>query len=132
MRISERLRYETVSNRINDAKEQNSQAMEELASQRRVEKLSDDPIGASQIIKQYGLKIPDDIAVVGFSNWLYSEMMDPPLSSVDQPGLEMGKQAARLLIRQIERDEDAPRPAPETITLPTRLIVRASSLRKPA
>ena len=51
MRISERLRYETVSNRINDAKEQNSQAMEELASQRRVEKLSDDPIGASQIIR---------------------------------------------------------------------------------
>lgn len=51
MRISERLRYETVSNRINNARDQNSQAMEELASQRRVEKLSDDPIGASQIIR---------------------------------------------------------------------------------
>jgi len=87
--------------------------------------------GASHAIKQKGLKIPKDIAVIGFSNWLYSEMMDPALSSVDQPGLEMGRQAARLLIRQIERDEDAPRLAPETITLPTRVVIRASSLRKP-
>ena len=51
MRISERLRYETVAGRINDAKEQNSNAMEELSSQRRIEKLSDDPVGSSQIIR---------------------------------------------------------------------------------
>ena len=51
MRISERLRYETVAGRVNDAKEQNSNAMEELSSQRRIDKLSDDPVGSSQIIR---------------------------------------------------------------------------------
>ena len=51
MRISERMRYDTAASRINDAKEQNAHAMEELSSQRRIEKISDDPIGASQIIR---------------------------------------------------------------------------------
>jgi len=41
--------------------------------------------------------------------------MDPPLSSVDQPGFEMGQEAARLLIRQIEmKDKEQFDPMPET------------------
>jgi LacI family transcriptional regulator len=57
--------------------------------------------------------------------------MDPPISSVDQPGFEMGREAAKLLIRQIEKKEkDDIEVTPETKILKTRLIVRESSLKK--
>jgi LacI family transcriptional regulator len=92
---------------------------------------SNDPsaMGAMQAIKEAGLKMPDDVALVGFSNWFFSSLMDPPLSSVDQPGFEMGQEAAKLLIRQIEKQDNNAEFAPETKVLKTRLIVRQSSLK---
>lgn len=87
-------------------------------------------MGAMQAIKAKGLKMPDDVALVGFSNWFFSSLMDPPLSSVDQPGFEMGQEAAKLLIRQIEKQEkDDEDITPETKILKTRLIIRESSLK---
>lgn len=87
-------------------------------------------MGSMQAIKSHGLKIPDDIAIVGFSNWFFSSLMDPPLSSVDQPGFEMGQEAAKLLIRQIEKqDKDDQDIDPETKVLKTRLVIRESSLK---
>ncbi|MNC99836.1 DNA-binding transcriptional regulator CytR [compost metagenome] len=57
-------------------------------------------------------------------------MMEPPLTTVDQPGFEMGQEAARLLIRHIEmKEKDDAEIAPETKILKTRLIIRASSLK---
>jgi LacI family transcriptional regulator len=94
---------------------------------------TNDPVamGAMQAIRNKGLKIPKDVAVVGFSNWLFSSMMDPPLSSVDQPGFEMGQEATKLLIRQIEaKSKDDNDPQPETKILKTRLVARESSLKK--
>lgn len=94
---------------------------------------SNDPaaMGSMQAIKERGLKIPHDIAVVGFSNWLFSSMMEPPMTTVDQPGFEMGQEAARLLIRHIEMAEkDDAEVTPETKILKTKLIVRASSMKK--
>lgn len=95
---------------------------------------TNDPVafGAMQAIKNKGLKIPSDIAVVGFSNWFFCTMTDPPLSSVDQPGFEMGQEAARLLLRQIDaknKDKDKEL-TPEKHVLKARLIVRESSLKK--
>ena len=88
-------------------------------------------MGAMQAIKAAGLKIPQDVAVVGFSNWVFSGLLDPSLSSVDQPGFEMGQEAAKLLIRQIEvKSKDNEEPTPETKILKTKLIVRDSSLKK--
>ena len=87
-------------------------------------------MGAMQVIKERGLQIPQDIAVVGFSNWFYSQMTEPPLSSIDQPGFEMGKSAVRMLIKQIEHEEDKGLLPAETITLKTSVVVRESSLRK--
>jgi len=78
------------------------------------------------------LKIPEDVAIVGFSNWFFGELMEPSLTTVDQPGFEMGQEAARLLIRQIEvkdKDDDI-EPQPETKILKTKLIIRNSSLKK--
>jgi LacI family transcriptional regulator len=93
-----------------------------------------DPVamGAMQAIKQAGLKIPQDVAVVGFSNWIFSALLEPPLTSVDQPGFEMGQEAAKLLIRHIElrtKNNEVDIPS-ETKVLKTRLIVRDSSLKK--
>ncbi len=50
MRVSERMRYGTVQNRVEQSKDRNAQALETLSSQKRVTKLSDDPIGAKDII----------------------------------------------------------------------------------
>jgi len=89
-------------------------------------------MGAMQAIKKAGLRIPEDIAVVGFSNWFYSSMTEPPLSSVDQPGFLMGQEAAKLLIREIKlsgKDEDV-EIVHETKVLHTKLVVRESSLRR--
>jgi LacI family transcriptional regulator len=88
-------------------------------------------MGAMMSIREKGLKVPQDIALMGFSNWFFSQLMDPPLSSVDQPGFEMGQEAARLLIRQIEmKDKEQFDPLPETKILKTKLVIRNSSLKK--
>ncbi|MDX9904634.1 MAG: LacI family DNA-binding transcriptional regulator, partial [Bacteroidales bacterium] len=54
------------------------------------------------IIKQHGLRIPEDIAVVGFTNSQIATLTDPGLTSVDQKGYEMGQIAATLLLERIE------------------------------
>ncbi len=87
-------------------------------------------IGAIQVIKKAELKIPDDIAVAGFSNYPVSTIIEPALTTIDDRAFEMGKTAARMLIRQIEeRDANI---ASETIVLRTDLIVRESTRREPA
>lgn len=94
---------------------------------------STDPlaIGAIKGIKEMGLSVPKDIAVVGFSNWQNGEYMQPTLTTVDQPGFEMGRQATKLLISQIEQKvKDKLDPMPVSKVLDTKLIVRESSIRK--
>ena len=78
------------------------------------------------IIKRSGYKIPNDIALVGFSNSVYSSMTDPPLSSVEQQGFEMGKRASRLLFDRINSDENIESRAEQ---IKTDLVVRGSSLK---
>jgi LacI family transcriptional regulator len=89
-------------------------------------------IGAIKAIKEKFLKIPEDVAVVGFSNWQMSLYTDPPLSTVSQPGFEMGQEAARLCIKQMKHnDPDGNHPyIPETKVFKTELIIRESSKRK--
>lgn len=84
-------------------------------------------LGAMQAIKEAGLKIPEDIAVIGFSNWHFSEVMEPKLSTVAQPGREMGRAATRLLIEELNSKEDVVEH--KTEILPTELIIRGSSLK---
>jgi LacI family transcriptional regulator len=84
-------------------------------------------IGAMMAIKDAGLSIPRDIALIGFSNWQMAKVVEPPLSSIHQPGYEMGQAAARILLSEIGR------PIPEKfqkVVLETALVARGSSLRK--
>ena len=80
-------------------------------------------IGAFQRMKEAGLNIPDDIALVGFSNNKIASLIDPQLTTVDQPSFEMGKKAAELLVRAIEGKSSDP----TRVVLDTRLIVRGST-----
>jgi DNA-binding LacI/PurR family transcriptional regulator len=82
-------------------------------------------IEAIQIIKERGLRIPEDIAIIGFSNDFVSALIEPSLTTVEQPIKEMGKIAIQLLLEQMERDV-ADWKAP-TVVLKTQLIVRNSS-----
>lgn len=86
-------------------------------------------LGAMHAIKERGLKVPEDIGVVGFSNWQFTSMTEPTISTISQPGFEMGQEAARLLIREIEAKEDEV-PEPVHKTFHTELIIRGSSQRK--
>jgi DNA-binding LacI/PurR family transcriptional regulator len=83
-------------------------------------------IRAMSIIKRSGYRIPEDIAIVGFSNSLYSAMTDPPLTSVEQQGFLMGTRAATLLLERISKDVNIDSRVEQ---LKTDLIVRGSSLR---
>lgn len=84
-------------------------------------------ISALQYLKEQGIKIPEDIAIVGFSNEPISSVIEPSLTTIDQPGFEMGKIATNLLLKQI-RDKQEPG-NPETIILKPVLIKRNSSKR---
>ena len=84
-------------------------------------------ISALQYLKEEGIKIPEDIAIVGFSNEPISSVIEPSLTTIDQPGFEMGKIAANLLLAQIN---DKPGTiVAETIILKPVLIKRNSSKR---
>jgi LacI family transcriptional regulator len=87
-------------------------------------------IGALTALKARGIAIPQEMAVVGFSNWKMSAVVEPPLSSVDQPGFEMGTLAAQTLLAEIEANKDDRKVAHQVHTLKTSLKVRASSRRK--
>ena len=76
-------------------------------------------------LKNKKIKIPEDIAIVGFSNEPFSELVTPAISTIKQPGFSMGQKAVKLIIDQINSKE--PATVFETITMPTELIVRDSS-----
>ena len=79
-------------------------------------------------LKSIGLKIPDDIAIVGFSNSALVELINPGLTAVKQPAFEMGQVATELLIKLIE----SKRPVTEfeKVVLQTEVFIRESSANK--
>lgn len=78
------------------------------------------------IVKNLGLSVPEDVAIVGFTNGQLSKLTDPGLSTIDQHGYEMGREAARLML---ERIKDNSRPFQKRVIKPD-LVIRGSSLRK--
>jgi DNA-binding LacI/PurR family transcriptional regulator len=80
-------------------------------------------IGAYQRIKEAGLRIPDDIAILGFSNSTIASLVDPPLTSIEQPSFDMGSRSAEILLDIIDGRTTVPR----TLVLETKLVVRKSA-----
>jgi DNA-binding LacI/PurR family transcriptional regulator len=75
------------------------------------------------VIKKNGLKIPDDIAVLGFNNENICRMVEPSLSSIDHSPIEMGSLAAEMLLRKIETGNLTP----EKRLVKGSLVVREST-----
>lgn len=61
--------------------------------------------GAYKAILAQGLKIPEDISVMGYDDITISELLDPPLTTIIQPRIEMGQVAATMLIHQIKNEK---------------------------
>jgi LacI family transcriptional regulator len=81
-----------------------------------------------QTLKEGGLRIPEDIAIVGFNNDAISKIIQPKLTTINYPGEEMGEQAARSLLDQLTGLSSAR--STETIIIRSELIIRESSLKR--
>lgn len=84
-------------------------------------------MGAMKATFKKGLKVPNDVAIVGFSDWQFAALVHPSLTSIHQSGFEMGQAAARLFIAQIDAKSDHFEPKTEVV--PTRLVIRDSTSR---
>ena len=78
--------------------------------------------GAMAAIQEAGLRVPGDIAVMGFDGLDEGVDMQPPLSTVTQPVAELGREAVRMLLSLIEDPDRVPRQR----FLPTELTTRRS------
>lgn len=79
-------------------------------------------LGALETIHNHKLKIPQDIAIVGFDDMYWSISLNPPLTAVRQPGFEIGKRAAEMLFQRVKE----PDRSPVKLLLRTELIKRES------
>lgn len=81
---------------------------------------------AIRIAKEKGLRIPQDVSVIGFTDGLISEYSSPSITTIVQHGYTMGKQAAELLLDRIENKNNIKEP--QTKVISSNLKVRESSL----
>ena len=87
-----------------------------------------DPVaaGAIKAVLEAGLRVPEQIAIIGAGNVHYSDLLRVPLSTVDQSSSLIGERAAELLAESMDAKK---RPEPRRIFIPPRLVVRDSSRR---
>lgn len=88
-----------------------------------------DPLAVDvmMVLKENNIRIPEDIALAGFTNNPTSAVVEPSLTTVSQPGYKMGQIAANHLLDQLEElvSDD-----PQSFVLSTTLVVRNSSLKR--
>src|SRR6185369_13494626 len=81
-------------------------------------------VGCMLALKQAGIRIPKDIAFVGFNNDPVSTVIEPNLTTINYPGYEMGEVAARNLINHLDGVSNLQ--STNTILLRSELVIRAS------
>jgi len=79
--------------------------------------------GAIRAVRDAGLRVPGDMSVVGFDDIRFAAFFDPPLTTIRQPGQEIGRWAMAHLIKILGGEQVADR----RVSLPTELIVRGST-----
>ncbi len=84
-------------------------------------------VGTIAVFNERGIKVPEEVSIMGFSNWFVSQAITPSLSTVDQPGYEMGKQTFKMLRKEIKAKKKKSAFTPKTVTLPTHVIQRNST-----
>jgi LacI family transcriptional regulator len=80
-------------------------------------------VGAMRAARERGVRVPEDLSIVGFDDIKYATVVSPRLTTVRQPLAEMGRTAVGLVLRLLE----GRRSGPLQIELPTRLVVRGST-----
>ena len=81
-----------------------------------------------QTLKEHGVRIPQDIAIVGFNNDAISKIVEPKLTTIDYPGMEMGEIVATNLINHLTGGGNLK--STKTIIVRSELVVRQSSLKR--
>ncbi|MFB6230798.1 MAG: LacI family DNA-binding transcriptional regulator [Salinibacter sp.] len=79
-------------------------------------------LGALAALNQHDVRVPEDMALVGYDDIPWADALNPPPTVIDQPSYEMGQRAAELLLQRL----DAPDRSPTVVTLQPKLIVRQS------
>lgn len=79
-------------------------------------------LGALQALQRLGLSAPEDVSIVGFDNAEWAQVVDPPMTVIEQPAEEIGRSAMRFLSERIDEATDEPR----DLRMPVRLIPRES------
>jgi DNA-binding LacI/PurR family transcriptional regulator len=79
-----------------------------------------------KIVLEQGYRVPEDIAIAGFTSGLISDITNPTLTSVEQHGYLIGKEAVRMLIDRLEKKHDLPS---QTKIIKTELVIKGSSKR---
>ena len=84
----------------------------------------DSAAGALVTLKKNGIKVPEQVSIFGYSNSIISRVTSPMLSTVEQPGYEMGYTAAHMLIDRIEGKTKGKH---RSEVVSTRLVIREST-----
>lgn len=79
---------------------------------------------AIEVIKSHGLRIPEDIAIIGYTDELHANYVEPKLSAISHQTYKMGETACQLLIEQIRGNKDV-----KQVVVPTCLQIRESSIK---
>lgn len=80
-------------------------------------------LGVYHSLRLHGLRCPQDVSVVGFNDMPFSNDFQPPLTTIKAPYFDMGVEAARLILSQIDGVDNGPM----KVTLPVSLIIRGST-----
>jgi LacI family transcriptional regulator len=85
--------------------------------------------GAIKLFKEHNIKIPEELAVVGFSNWRFSQFYFPSITTIDQPGITMGVKVFEAFLNEKSLKKQGLEPENRTLKLPSKLIVRDTTAR---
>jgi LacI family transcriptional regulator len=84
-------------------------------------------MGAMQALKEAGIKIPEEIGVIGFANEAFGRLVSPALSTIDQQTNKMGEETAKLFLKQLKNESKVL--VAERLVLEPILLIRESSNR---
>ncbi len=84
-------------------------------------------IGIIKYLNEVNISIPDRIAVLGFSNWFMSSVITPALSTINQPGFEIGKKSAAILFDEINLKKNNLPVIFQSVELETTLVERETT-----
>jgi LacI family transcriptional regulator len=84
-------------------------------------------VGVIAYFNENNINVPNQIKVIGFSNWFMSQVITPKLSTIDQPSYEMGVNSFNLLLEEINQRKELLEFKPKTLELQTSIIEREST-----